>query len=375
MPPALMSLPKQHHVSALTKACATAATAQELWEEVSNRLHPIVQFDGAAWFGTDPDTVLGTCPIRIENVEPGHCDSYWDRECQVEDTLLFRDLARAEKPAATLYEATADHPARSTRYREFLAPQGYGDELRAAFRVGTGTWGVVDMFRDSDRPPFSAQDVAIVASIGPAIATALRSFSTRTPQAVCDLDGPGTALFDASGRLLSMDAQADLWFTEVAGPAWRSLPHMMTSVFAVVARASAVAEGRDPGPAAARLRSQSGRWVSIHASRMSSLDGSMGPIALTVEPAKSAQIAPIIVEAYCLTQREQEIVRGVARGLSNRELASALFLSPHTVRDHLKAVFSKVGVASRGELVAKLFAEHYGPAMHSVGSDALHVDY
>jgi hypothetical protein len=30
-------------------------------------------------------------------------------------------------------------------------------------------------------------------------------------------------------------------------------------------------------------------------------------------------------------------------------------------RDHLKTIFVKVGVGSRGELVAKLFAEHYGP--------------
>ena len=34
------------------------------------------------------------------------------------------------------------------------------------------------------------------------------------------------------------------------------------------------------------------------------------------------------------------------------------------MRDHLKAVFAKVGAGSRGELVAKLFADDYGPALH-----------
>ena len=38
--------------------------------------------------------------------------------------------------------------------------------------------------------------------------------------------------------------------------------------------------------------------------------------------------------------------------------------SAHTVRDYLKAIFDTVGVGSRGELVARLFAEHYADPMH-----------
>jgi hypothetical protein len=34
-------------------------------------------------------------------------------------------------------------------------------------------------------------------------------------------------------------------------------------------------------------------------------------------------------------------------------------LIAHTIRDYVKAIFEKVGVSSRGELVAKLFTEHY----------------
>ena len=64
-------------------------------------------------------------------------------------------------------------------------------------------------------------------------------------------------------------------------------------------------------------------------------------------------------KAYGLTPREVEVARRIARGLKTGEIAQELFLSPHTVRDHVKAIFEKVGVSSRGELVARLFADHY----------------
>ena len=88
-------------------------------------------------------------------------------------------------------------------------------------------------------------------------------------------------------------------------------------------------------------------------------------MAVMIEPAKSSEIAPIIVEAYALTARERDVVRAVARGLSTAEIAAGLYLSTHTVRDYIKSVFDKVGVSSRGELVAKLFAEHYSEALHA----------
>jgi Bacterial regulatory proteins, luxR family len=49
---------------------------------------------------------------------------------------------------------------------------------------------------------------------------------------------------------------------------------------------------------------------------------------------------------------------------ATREIAAELYLSPHTVRDHVKALFEKVGVASRGELVHRVFAEHYAAPSH-----------
>ena len=88
-------------------------------------------------------------------------------------------------------------------------------------------------------------------------------------------------------------------------------------------------------------------------------------VAVVIEAAKSAEIAPIIIEAYSLTSRERDVLGAIARGSSTAEIAAELFLSPHTVRDYIKTVFDKLGVSSRGELVARLFAEHYSDPLHA----------
>ena len=91
----------QRQVAAVQDGIAGATSGDELFALVSERLRTVVPFDGAAWFATDPSTVMATTPVRVENVEGGHCESYWEREFHVEDVLLFRDLARSDSGVGT----------------------------------------------------------------------------------------------------------------------------------------------------------------------------------------------------------------------------------------------------------------------------------
>jgi DNA-binding NarL/FixJ family response regulator len=59
--------------------------------------------------------------------------------------------------------------------------------------------------------------------------------------------------------------------------------------------------------------------------------------------------------AGTLTGREVEVLRLVATGLSNQEIATALVLSEHTVRRHLQNIFAKIGVPSRAAATAYAF--------------------
>lgn len=379
MPPrstlVVVNSPVSRGVAAVSDAAASAATGEDLFAQVSDQLRKLVPYDGSAWFAADPATVMPSAPVRIENVEPGHCEAYWERENSVEDVLRFRDLARSESGVGTLDRATDGARSRSARSREFLAPQGYGDELRATFRIGASTWGLLSVFRDQSRAAFSGRDIELVTGIAPALGRALRGLAAAAGAPADATEVPGTLLFDEAGHLVSLDGPAEHWIGALAGPdwtpdaladpAWVGRVPELSPLTAVIARARVVAIGREVAPATTRLRARSGRWLVLQASALHRPGGGSAQVAVTIGPAKSAQIAPIIVEAYGLTGREQQITQAVARGLSNAEIGAQLFLSPYTVRDHLKAIFAKVGVGSRGELVAKLFADHYGPALHA----------
>ncbi len=60
--------------------------------------------------------------------------------------------------------------------------------------------------------------------------------------------------------------------------------------------------------------------------------------------------------AYNLTSREKEVVFEIIKGIPTKEIAQHLAISNYTVQDHLKAIFQKVDVTNRYELVWKLFS-------------------
>ena len=108
-----------------------------------------------------------------------------------------------------------------------------------------------------------------------------------------------------------------------------------------------------------RVLSRSGTWVVLHGASL--VAGGTRRVAIIVEPAHPARIAPLLMAAYGLTEREQQVTRLVLQGSSTAEIASRLVVSAHTVQQHLKSVFAKTGVRSRRDLVGKVFLSYYEP--------------
>ncbi len=121
--------------------------------------------------------------------------------------------------------------------------------------------------------------------------------------------------------------------------------HTMMLAMAVGAHAS----GRT---SSARVRDPSGQWALLRASPLVGADEDQ--VAVVIEPGCEDQLLEMLMAAYGLSSREREVCREVIAGPSTTDMAARLFISGYTVQDHLKSVFAKAGVRSRGELVALL---------------------
>lgn len=367
----------EHGRRTLIERAAQAPSVMDVFIAASSRLQQAVPFDSAVWLATDPATGLPTAPSLNVNMahanDPGTCSRVWELEFLVDDVNRYRDLARAIRPTAGLRAATGDRPDRSARYRAILRPHGFGDELRAVLRADGAAWALFSLFREIGRPPFDPADSALVAEVCNPLADAIRDLARPAPATPPDRAeiGPGMLLFDADGHLVSLNDEAEAWIDELRGdhpePGADGVRLPMI-VLTTLMRARAQGLGRVRGGARARVRGASGRWLVCHASCLRAADGTIGQTALVLEPAAGSEIAPIIAEAYELSARERQITQLIARGSPTEDIAATLHLSRHTVRDYIKAIFEKVGVRSRGELVAHLFAEHYAPMRLDAGN-------
>jgi ATP/maltotriose-dependent transcriptional regulator MalT len=69
----------------------------------------------------------------------------------------------------------------------------------------------------------------------------------------------------------------------------------------------------------------------------------------SAEPAES----PVTAEETLLSHRELEVLKLIAQGHSNQQIAEQLFISLHTVKTHARRIHSKLGVQRRTQAVAK----------------------
>lgn len=335
-------------------------TSGEVCEQIVRAFHDVADFAWSAVMTTDPQTLLPSGGI-VEGFTPEACVPFWDNELADPDFNKFTDLARSIDPVATLAESVDGELTRSPRFTKLYAGIGAADELRVAFVAGTSCLAIGAFVRPSESGTFTPEELTDVRALVPVATTMLRHALGRLLTDVAT-HPPVVIMLDGQGAITGVSAGGHEVLEDLRINVDGDFPGI------VKVAATKVRWSRVPTTLTTRLRGRSGRWLRLHVSPM---EDEVGAVAITVETAPPDDLVRVLLDSYGLTPRETEILLHLCRGSSTKEIAAELIISAHTVRDHLKAIYEKAGVSSRGELVAGLFSNHVLDRFHDT---VAHID-
>jgi DNA-binding CsgD family transcriptional regulator len=316
-----------------------------------------VGFSRWCWPLTDPDTAVAasgtgeldfwpSLPRLVELEEHG-------------DVTSKPRLATSAQASIALSSATGGDLSRSRRWRECLDPYGIGDELMAICRDRYGYWGSVELMRDSDDGPFDEHEARFLHELSETLALLIRRSLRRAWQTAGEHGAPlppATLILDRELRARGWTRTFSDWLAELGSdPVGRMLP---PALYELGTRA------RTPGttalPASVRIRTSSGRFATVEGALLEGTTS--GEVAITIRASSSDEIFDLLAKTHELTRRERQLAALVLEGLATKQLAQAFWISPHTVQDHLKAIFAKTGLNSRRELASYLRTGVRGPS-------------
>jgi DNA-binding CsgD family transcriptional regulator len=337
----------------LVRLASSDAGLHELRLEAVALLKRMIGFERWCWSISDPDSLLAGGDLAEADLWPVMPRMFL---LEQRDTVHAAHLlARRPSPVGALSKDTAGDLARSPAWDECLRPFGVGDQATVVMRDAHGSWGYLKAWRNSDERAFAPEDLQLLHDVAPALGSALRRRAID-PAGIeqlpaCAPATPGVLILDAAMRLRSATPATARWLEGLPGASFaRSRGYLPQTVYAVAARAAATGSG-DAGdlPSLLRVRTADARWVVIEGAPLIGAD--TGATAITVRTATRDEVLGLVCRACALTAREREILRLVQAGLDTRAIAERMSIARNTVQDHLKAIFAKVGVRSRRELL------------------------
>ncbi|QIB65432.1 helix-turn-helix transcriptional regulator [Kineobactrum salinum] len=247
----------------------------------------------------------------------------------------------------------------SDYYRKFLQPNDLGDVIGLVFPVDNGGPQMlcVGIHRSSQQPRFTElQDLALDAISG-SLRLVLQNLCLRTSVAeqsalINALDATTTgvefAVFDRQLRMLRASRRLRALFQQTAAGAGGRLRSV----------AAGLLSRSDDDPVTHAAIELDDRFSGEL--RLVRDDGEAHFVLIVPEDNRAAPAPPTLGEVlrgrHDLTPRECDVVEQVAKGFSNAGTASALGISIRTVENHLRAVYDKLGVNSRTQLISRIYA-------------------
>ncbi|MGH1562384.1 helix-turn-helix transcriptional regulator [Mumia sp. DW29H23] len=336
----------EHRADRARREIASLATtgigAGELHAAALATVEAQVPTELTCWATLDPTTLTITGMVSGSARLPGGYEpALATAEYDPGEPNRFADLARRGQVVARSSELPARERRRSGRLRNVWRPLGLDREVRTTFLADGSCWGAAGLVRRGS--DFTDREVEFLAAVAPAVASATRVTARTGVRGSSDDTPPAVVVVDTHGRTRSSTASTATWAARIdAHDPGR---------FALLAKVLAL-EARTSGRTArAHVRDGHG-WAVLASSAL--VGDEPGLVAVTVSRAAGEELTDVIAAAYGLTPRERQVCEAVVAGHPTTRIARLLGISSYTVQDHLKSVYAKVGVRSRGELVARL---------------------
>ncbi len=335
------------------RSCDSITDDRQLRLQLLEEIREAVAFDAYAWLLTDPETSVGSAPLA-------------DCPCLPELPHLIRLkyltatnrwTTLGEPPVASLQQSTHGDLSQSLLWRELLAEYNIVDVASLVLRDRFGCWGFLDLWRSDPMSSFNRQEIAFLGSIVEPVTTALRRCQAANFIARTSLDtpqpGPVVLLLSPDLEVLAQTPETQEYLRVLVPPAEGRAP-IPASAYNVSAQLLAVDAGVDHNPPSARVHLSDGQWVTLRAARIGT-SNSHGErnIAVTIEKTSPPGRIALFARAFGLSDREYELLGQLSTGADTRELARRMFLSEHTVQDHLKSIFAKTTDRSRRSLLSR----------------------
>jgi DNA-binding CsgD family transcriptional regulator len=241
-----------------------------------------------------------------------------------------------------------DRGEESRLWREVQRPHGVADVASVVFKDRFGCWGFLDLWRSTR---FGPGDTAFLDAVAAPLTTALRRCQAHTfaarPAGGPHGDGPVVLLPSADLQVRSQTPETQDYLRVLVPPA-PGRPPVPAGAYNVAAQLIAREAGVDDHPPLARVHLSDGLWVTARAARMGD------DIAVTIEETTPAGRLAVFARASGLSAREAELLGLLVGGADTRQVAGRMYLSEHTVQDHLKSIFTKTSVNSRRALLARV---------------------
>lgn len=337
---------RAHAVEVARKRLHDAVRSEEqpACVEILQAVRQVAPFDCATVMTADPETLL-PCGGVFEGLAPEVCQPFWAAEAGP-DVHRFVDLARGPSPVASLAEALPVTFEESPRFREVYAAFPLGDELRVVFGSGGACLGMAVFLRMGRGKTFSQEEQDAVRMLMAPSVELLRQ-EALAPANVASMGAPVIGLVRDGREVFGQTPGMEAVLSDLRGGAIGS-GELPPTIIAPLAR---LRRKRRGATLTTRVRGSSGTWYRLH---LAPVLEQPGVHTMSLEPAEPRELLPILLRSYGLTERETEVLSRLLLGLSAKQVAAELEISKHTAHDHIKAIYAKAGVRSRGELLTRL---------------------